>query len=60
MNGRMILPVLALLSGTVSVEAKVLGTYGATYPIAERDALEEIQERARQVDWQKVLDRRKL
>ena len=60
MNGRMLLLIMALLSGTVSVEAKVLGTYGATYPIAERDALEEIQERARQVDWQKVLDRRKL
>ncbi len=34
--------------------AKDLGTRGATYPIAERDALEEIEERARQVDWGKL------
>ena len=60
MNGRMLLVMLTLLSVVVSAEARILGTYGATYPVAERDALEEIQERARQVDWQKVLDRRKL
>ena len=60
MTGRMLLVMLTLLSGVVSAEARILGTYGATYPVAERDALEEIQERARQVDWQKVLDRRKL
>ena len=60
MSGRMLLVMLTLLSVVVSAEARILGTYGATYPVAERDALEEIQERARQVDWQKVLDRRKL
>ena len=62
MNGRLLLLVLTLTLpwGAVSTEARVLGTFGVTYPIAERDALEEIQERARQVDWQKVLDRRKL
>jgi len=31
-----------------------------TYRIAERDALTEIEERARQVDWHKVLDKRKV
>lgn len=36
-----------------------LGVLGATYSIAERDALEEIQERASAVDWQKTMDRGK-
>ncbi|MRS03887.1 hypothetical protein EG832_11810 [bacterium] len=34
---------------------KELATTGRTYPIAERDALEEVEERARSVDWQKHL-----
>lgn len=32
--------------------ARVMGTAGATYPIAEKDALTEIEEKARKVDWQ--------
>jgi conjugal transfer pilus assembly protein TraW len=36
-------------------QAKDLGTIGATYPVIERDALEEIEERAKQVDWGKLL-----
>ena len=43
----------------VSGQARDLGTLGATYSIAERDALEEIEERARQVDWGKLFDREK-
>lgn len=39
------------------VEAKNLGNIGMTYPIKERDAQEEIQERAKTVDWKKVLSR---
>jgi conjugal transfer pilus assembly protein TraW len=39
--------------------AKVLGIVGAIYPIAERDALEEIEARARAVDWRSVLGREK-
>jgi conjugal transfer pilus assembly protein TraW len=34
-----------------SVNAKVLGTVGRTYPIAEKDAVTELQDRASQVDW---------
>lgn len=34
---------------------KELVTTGKTYPIAERDALEEVEERARTVDWQRHL-----
>jgi len=51
---------IALLLGVSSVQAKVLGTFGMTYRISERDALTEIEERARQVDWHKVLDKRKV
>ena len=43
----------------VSTQAGDLGTSGATYSIAERDALEEIEERAKQVDWGKLFDREK-
>ena len=43
----------------VSGQARDLGTSGATYSIAERDALEEMEERARQVDWGKLFDREK-
>jgi conjugal transfer pilus assembly protein TraW len=54
------LAVIALVLGVSSVQAKVIGTYGTTYRITERDALAEIEERARQVDWNKVLDKRKV
>lgn len=37
--------------------ARVLGRVGAVYPIAERDALDEIEERAREIDWEKKLSR---
>lgn len=39
-------------------QAKDLGTIGATYSISERDAVEEMQERAKQVDWQKLFDKK--
>lgn len=51
---------IALVLGVTSVQAKVIGTFGTTYRITERDALAEIEERARQVDWNKVLDKRKV
>jgi conjugal transfer pilus assembly protein TraW len=54
------LAVIALIIGATSVQAKVLGTFGMTYRISERDALTEIEERSRQVDWNKVLDKRKV
>ena len=52
--------VISLLLGTASMHAKVLGTYGVTYQISEKDALAEIEARARQVDWSKVLDKKKV
>jgi len=54
------LAAIALLVCSLSVQAKDIGTFGMTYRIAERDALAEIEERARQVDWHKVLDKRKV
>ncbi len=51
---------IALVLGISSAQAKVIGTYGTTYRITERDALAEIEARARQVDWNKVLDKRKV
>lgn len=54
------LAVIALVLCVTSAQAKELGTFGMTYRIVERDALAEIEERARQVDWQKVLDKRKV
>jgi len=37
--------------------ARILGTFGKTYPIIERDAVEEILERAAQINWESELDR---
>lgn len=51
---------ITLLLITASVQARVLGTYGRTYQISEKDALAEIEARARQVDWNKVLDTKKV
>lgn len=38
-----------------SAQAKVLGTMGRVYSIAETDALQEIEMSARGVDWQSIL-----
>lgn len=48
-----------LLFSPEPVSGKNLGTVGAVYPVAERDALLEIQERVREVDWGKIFDREK-
>lgn len=37
-----------------------LGDVGATYPIAERDALAEIEDRAKAVDWGKAFDPKRM
>lgn len=57
---RSFLIAIALMVSAVPIQAKVLGTFGTTYQISERDALSEIEERARQVDWNKVLDKKKV
>lgn len=54
------LAAIGLMVCVSSAQAKELGTFGMTYRIAERDALAEIEERAKQVDWHNVLDKRKV
>jgi conjugal transfer pilus assembly protein TraW len=51
---------LCVLLATHAAFGKDLGTVGATYPIAERDALSEIEERAKQVDWGKALKKDRM
>ncbi len=54
------IPVLVLCSLTVlPAQAEVIGTVGQVYPIAERDALTEIEERAKEVNWRSILDKEK-
>jgi conjugal transfer pilus assembly protein TraW len=57
---RLILVVAILPLWVVSAQAKDLGSFGRTYPVAEKDALTEIEDRAGQVDWKKVLDKKKI
>lgn len=52
--------VLLAVLAAVSAHAKVLGSVGTTYAIAEKDALAEIEERAKGVDWGKVLQRKPI
>lgn len=51
----LVLLLCALTAG--SAQARVLGTVGRVFPIAERDALAEIEERAGQVDWKALPQR---
>jgi conjugal transfer pilus assembly protein TraW len=53
------IPLFALLFFLPSgkIHARDLGKFGATYPIAEKDALREMADRAGEVDWSKVFDR---
>jgi hypothetical protein len=50
---RLFIGIFLLLPALAS--ATTLGTFGHTYPFAERDALTEVIELARQVDWRRVL-----
>lgn len=58
----MILIFISILSilFTSTLSAKDLGEFGITYPIAERDALEEIQEKVKKVDWSRFFNKEKI
>jgi conjugal transfer pilus assembly protein TraW len=59
-SGTTLLGVAALLlSTTTPASAKDLGQAGRVYPIAEPDALQEIEERAAAIRWDKVLPEEK-
>lgn len=45
---------LLFFAPVLSAQARVLGQVGATYPILERDAIDEMKERASRVNWQKI------
>ena len=50
---------LLIVALPLSGHAKDLGAIGTTYPVLEQDALDEIEERARQVDWGKLFNAEK-
>lgn len=43
-----------------AAHARTLGTVGATYSIAEKDALAEIEQKAKRIDWSKVIKRKPI
>ena len=51
---------IVLLTSPVSAAIYNLGAYGQTHPIAERDAIEELKDRAARVDWNKVFNPEKV
>ena len=56
---RLALVLLAVLVAS-SAYARNLGSVGTTYGIAEKDALAEIEERAKGVDWGKAIQRKPI
>ena len=50
---------VAVLIATAA-NAKELGTVGATYAIAEKDALVEIEQKAKNIDWSTVIKRKPI
>ncbi|HQP54830.1 MAG TPA: hypothetical protein PLN83_01865 [Syntrophorhabdus sp.] len=51
----------AVLTGSISAGQTIqLGTVGSTYPIAEKDAVSEILEKAKSIDWNKEFSQSKL
>lgn len=49
--------VIILLLFSFVTYAKDLGTVGNTYPVAEKDLMSEIEERAAKVDWKSIIRR---
>jgi conjugal transfer pilus assembly protein TraW len=60
MIGRLLITGVVVMLWTAAVMANNLGVVGRTWPIAETDALTEIEARARQVDWNKIIDKKKV
>ena len=60
MTRHLVITGLVLMLWTTAVLARNLGEVGRTWPIAETDALTEIEARAQQVEWSKVLERKKV
>ena len=60
MIGRFLATGVVVMLWTAAVMANNLGEVSRPWPIAETDALTEIAARARQVDWSKALDKKKI
>lgn len=56
---RLLITMAAVLVASAT-HAKDLGTVGATYAIAEKDALAEIEQKAKNIDWSKVIKRKPI
>lgn len=54
------LSALFLFSGNASAVLHDLGSFGATYSIAEKDTIEEIKEKASKTDWSKHFNKEKM
>lgn len=54
------LAILVVKTSPGNASVQVLGSVGMTYPIVERDFVEEMQERAAAVDWSKVFNAEKM
>jgi len=52
----MFLTGILLAASNVCGEIMDLGTVGRVYPIAEKDCLNEIREKAKKLDWEKIRD----
>jgi len=60
-HSAIIFAVMVFFSGSYSLAAvHQLGTFGRTYAIAERNAIEELKERAAAVDWSQVFNPEKM
>jgi len=57
---RILVAVLACLLMASTAVARDLGTFGAVYDIVEKDALKELEEKAKSVDFSKAVDRNAL
>ena len=57
---RILSSLLLLIALKGAAYAKDLGVVGATYPVSEKDALQEIEERASQIDWGKYFNKDKM
>jgi conjugal transfer pilus assembly protein TraW len=55
----LVVALLCLLMASAAV-ARDLGTFGAVYDIVEKDALKELEEKAKSVDFSKAVDRNAL
>ena len=52
--------IVVIMLVATAAHAGVLGSVGATYPIAEKDALVEIEQKAKGIDWSKVITRKSI